>query len=68
MQQLESIAVVDLVRAAIRLARSGHGRTAVNATGVDRALWVAAKGHKNERNESVMLPKSMVDRVRELNQ
>ncbi len=67
MQQLESILVADLVRAACRLARSGTGRSAVNATGIDRALWIAAKGHHAIGTELVRLPKAIADRVRELN-
>lgn len=60
MRHLTPIAVVDLRRAAAKLARPGR------ATGVDRALWLAAQNYRNNRQDSLELPYSIVSRAREL--
>lgn len=61
MNQLESIPVSTLIRAAAKLTAARLGRQ----NGTDRALWVAGR-HYTDRSGSVELPKPLVDRANEL--
>jgi hypothetical protein len=66
MQHLEPITVEDLTRAALRLAWGGK-RAEIVATGINRALYLAARNHREcEPHVELMLSKPIVDRAREL--
>lgn len=66
MQNLEAITVEDLTRAALRLAWGGK-RPEITATGINRALYLAARNRRGEDpNVEVKLSKDIVDRAREL--
>jgi hypothetical protein len=62
MQQLESITVADLTRAALILAWTGK-RAGIAATGVDRALYLAARNHRQDADGTIQLSKAIVDRA-----
>lgn len=66
MQQLESIPVATLRTAAARLLRSSGRPGAKPAQGVDRALLMAATNYRDQRDESIELPESIVKRANEL--
>jgi hypothetical protein len=66
MRQLETITVEELLRAALRLAWGGK-RPEIAATGVNRALYLAARNNRErDPSDELKLSKDIVDRAREL--